>query len=221
MWYRDRKTGGGWELSLSTLPPFKSTSWFPQMEKTGFFVHTGLLLLETKPSKLFLQPPAMETTWLTLRTRKTLARKGELPQGYKGHIHSCINAYGVPTMCQAKWLQNRPWTQVLNKIMSRLLLPYAGVHAVLHRGILRDALFLAQLPAVIVFWMCVSVLRCSGSNGRTLLLWKCSNTYMNNRNKGGPHIPSFSFGCQSILPHLLPLPLTAPAVSFGSQSQLP
>lgn len=135
------------------------------MGKTGFFVHTGLLLLETKPSKLFLLPPAMETTWLTLRTRKTLARKGELPQGYKGHIHSCTNAYGVPTMCQAKWLQNRPWNQVLNKIMSRLLFPYSGVYAVLHRGILRDALFLEQLPAVIAFWMCVSVLRCSGSNG--------------------------------------------------------
>lgn len=122
-------------------------------------------------------------------------------QGYRGHTHSCTNAYRAPTMCQAKWLQNWPWTQVLNKIMSRRLLPYAGVYAVLHRGTLRDTLFLEQLPAVIVFWMCVTVLHCSGSNGHFCYRNVQTRTGII-RTRGDPtslHSASTTTGCQSRL----------------------
>jgi hypothetical protein len=158
---------------------------------------------------------------LILYTRKTLACRGAVPQGWRGDTHSFTNAYGVPTMCQAKWLQNWPWTRVLNKIMSRLLLPYAGVYTVLHNGILRDALF-PRTAAIIIFCMCVTVLHSSGSSGH-FLLWKFSNIYMSNKHKGRtphPFIQLWPLTGVNLAspPSPPPCPLPAPAVSFGSKS---
>lgn len=53
---------------------------------------TGLLLLETKPNKMFSQPPVAGTTLFTSHMRKTPACKGEVPQRAQGtHIRSQVH----------------------------------------------------------------------------------------------------------------------------------
>lgn len=86
-------TRGGWELSLSPSPPYlKSTSWFPYMSSFFFFPHTGILILEIKPSKMSLQPSTTETALAYFTDKKN-------PGGCRGHslIHKCApSAKHVP-----------------------------------------------------------------------------------------------------------------------------